>query len=70
MQVHQIIDDLALQESMHIINNNPLANVDQLDKAQIQIRDGFVEWHMVVDPALKVIHGICVFPSNILFVKE
>lgn len=70
VQIHQIINHFALQKPMHIVHNDPLANVDQFDKAQVKIRDGCVEWNMIVDPALKVLHCICVFPSNVLFVKE
>lgn len=55
---------------MYIVHNDPLAHIDQLDKAQVEIRDGRVEWHMVVDPALKVLHCISVFPSNVLFCKR
>lgn len=70
MQVHQIINDLALQEPMYIVHNDPLAHIDQFDKAQVEIRDGGVEWHMVFDPTFKVVHCVSVFPSNVLFSKK
>lgn len=66
VEVHEVVDDLALEEPVDIVDNNLLADVDHLDPAQRLILNGIIKWDMVLDPALKVLNCIGVFPANIL----
>lgn len=66
MEICKIVDNLALEESVNIVDNDFLASIDDLDKAEVEVAEGFVEWHVVLYPALKVLYGICAIPTNII----
>lgn len=66
MQVRKIVENLALEESMNIVDDDLFAGVDDLDKAEAEILDGRIEWYVVFYPALKIVNGICAIPTYIL----
>lgn len=66
MEIHEVVDDLALEVAVDIIDNDLLADIDQLNPAKSLVLNGHVKRHMVFDPALKVLNCIDVFPAHIL----
>jgi len=66
MKVCEVIDDFALEETLSVVDHDTFSGVDDLDEAEAEVRDGCIEWLVVGNPALKVIHGICAIPTHIL----
>lgn len=66
VEVHEVVYNLALEEPLDIVDYNLFSHVDQLDKALAQVGDCLVIRNMVLNPAIKVVNGIPILPSNVL----
>jgi hypothetical protein len=69
VKVCEIVDNLALEETLGVVDHDALSCVDDLDEAKAEIRDSCVEWFVVGDPALEIVHGICAIPSDVLSMR-
>ena len=66
MQIRQIIDDFTLEKSLSIIDNDLLASVDDLHKAEFEVCDSGIERDVIVNPALEVFNSIRLIPPYVL----
>jgi len=57
VQVHQVVDDAALQEAADVVDDKLLADVDELDVWAFLLLHGLVRGCAVVQP--KSPHGRC-----------
>ena len=64
--MHQIIDNLALQKSLHVVDNDLLADVDQLHKTLGEICNSGIIRYVIFDPAFEVADSIRILPSHVL----
>lgn len=69
VDVHEEKDDSALEVALDVVDDDLLADIDELNVREGRVLDGLVVLFVARDARVKVLHGAFWVPVDILLIK-